>query len=101
MYGKSLIILAGALLAGALWAAPAAAGDSFHLSLGFGAPVYPYPPVPAPVVVAPPYYYGGVVVVPPPRWHHHRGHYAPPRHYVWSAPPRHYRDGRGPGHPWR
>ncbi|MFH1057895.1 MAG: hypothetical protein V1797_04325 [Pseudomonadota bacterium] len=81
--------------------APVAAGDSFHLSLGLGAPAFPYPP---PVVVAPPAYYGGAVVVVPPRarWRHHHGYYPPPRHYVWTAPPGYRHDGRrGPDRRWR
>ncbi|MFZ5585428.1 MAG: hypothetical protein ACOZHQ_05820 [Thermodesulfobacteriota bacterium] len=101
MHGKYAIGLAGALLAGALIAAPApaAAGDSFHLSLGIGAPVYPY--VPAPVVV-PPYYYGGAVVMAPRgRWHHPHWHYAPPRHYVWTIPPRHWHGRPGHDRRWR
>lgn len=98
MNGNFGVIMAGALLMGALLAAPAQAGDSFHFSLGVG---NPYPYVPGPVVVSP-YYYGGVVVAPPPpRWRHHQ-HYAPPRHYVWTTPPRHHRDGwHGHDRRWR
>jgi|GEM_PF-6138946 hypothetical protein len=104
MLRKFWMILAGlGLLAGLAWnAAPALAGDSFHLSLGFGLPgvVYPAPamvappPVvvaPAPVYVAPPAYYYGYPASRHWRHHHrphHRGYVCPPPGY---GPPRHWR----------
>ncbi len=106
MLRKLWMILAGlGLLAGLAWnATPALAGDSFHLSLGFGLPVmvapapavvYPVPaPVmvaPAPVYVAPPAYVTGYYG--PGHWrHHHRPYH---RGYVCPAP------GYGPPGPWR
>jgi len=104
MLRRLWMIMAGiGLLAGlAFGVSPALAGDSFHLSLGFGLPgvVYPAPAVvapppmvvaSAPVYVGPPVYYGGYYG--PRHWRHaprphHRG-------YVCPAP------GYGPPGYWR